>query len=117
MHVPPNPLKGELLFAPPLGGWGDCGGRGLRLHHLLADILGLLLIGRGLGVEIVGEEDETQDDKEDNHLDGDNQPQGPSLCHGSEAVDIEVVDTLQPVVSPQFVFFTAHILIACGKLS
>ena len=79
---------------PPLGGWGDCGGRGLRLHHLLADILGLLLIGRGLGVEIVGEEDEAQDDKEDNHLDGDDQPQGPPQCHGPETVDIEVVDTL-----------------------
>lgn len=32
---PPNPLKGECLFAPPLGGWGDNGACGDRTHWVV----------------------------------------------------------------------------------
>ena len=39
-YNPPNPLKGECMFAPPLGGWGD-----LLYSQITKDVSSVMRLG------------------------------------------------------------------------
>ena len=59
----------------------------------MAHVLGLLLFGVTLGVQEVGEEYHLDDDKENEQLDTDDQPQGFAHSHAAESIVVEVEGT------------------------
>ena len=60
------------------------------VSQLVAHILGLLLLGVTLGVQEVGEEEQFDDDKKDEDLDGDDKPQRLAHSHAAEAIVIQM---------------------------
>jgi len=56
----------------------------------MAHILGLLLLGVTLGVQEVGEEKQLDDNKKDEQLDANDQPQCLTHSHAAEAIVIQM---------------------------
>jgi hypothetical protein len=56
----------------------------------MSHILGLLLVVVALGVQEVGEENQFDDDKEDEQLDADDEPQRFAHSHAAESIVIQM---------------------------
>lgn len=62
----------------------------LSVGELMSHILGLLLVVVALGVQEVGEENQFDDDKEDEQLDADDEPQALAHSHAAESIVIQM---------------------------
>ena len=59
-------------------------------RQLLTDVLGLFLLRVTLGVQEVGEKQQFEDEKHDEQLDADDEPQRLAHSHAAEAIIIQM---------------------------
>jgi hypothetical protein len=60
------------------------------VDQLVTDVLGLFLVGVALGTQEIGEKDHLDDDKEDEQLDADDEPQRLAHGHAAESIIIQM---------------------------
>ena len=78
----------------------------------MANIFTLFLLGRELGIEKVWEKQQLDDDKKDEYLDADDEPQRFAHSHTAETIIVEMEHA-----RPESLFVCSNVAHGCEKVN